>query len=558
MESVNCLPPELVQEGFYKSVAIFSHLIPVVLLLLSWVGIAIANRKSTTKGNSSAALLTFTLLFALWMLGDLVTWQGKPREIAAAWASLDLLNLLFFAAGTYYALRVIGKNPRGVTTILLALVPLPAFIHTGLGTSITGFDFYSCEAIEHPWLSQYRTFADFFVIALLSFQLGLTAWRKQVANWKAFWFAAIPTLVFLVGFSLAEYISVVLENYDLFLYYLLGTPVLLAPIVFFTVRYELARFSRVGVSLLSVLLVFITVLDYLLAENFAQEIVALCSVVLVSFLSWILITTIKREATSRSRAEILAHNLETANLRLLELDKQKSEFVSLASHQLRGPITAINGYASMLNEGDYGQVPVSAMEILGRIQKSSHDMAVLITDYLDVTRIELGKVKYQPERFSFRDLVSEVEKELAPNVPQGKVTLNVEEGADPRFVFADRTKVKQVIMNLVDNAVKYTPHGEVRATLTRREGYARFEVKDNGVGINPESLPHLFQKFSRAKNASKTNIKGTGLGLYIAKTIADYHRGHLTAQSEGEGKGSTFIFELPLADEQAPSAPATA
>jgi signal transduction histidine kinase len=261
----------------------------------------------------------------------------------------------------------------------------------------------------------------------------------------------------------------------------------------------------------------------------------------------------RRETLLRERAEGLSKNLEIANLRLLELDKQKTEFVSLASHQLRGPLTAIKGYASMLNEGDYGQLPISAMEILGRIQKSSHDMAVLITDYLDVTRIELGKVKYQPERFSLRDLLAEVEKELAPNVPKESLTLTIEEGADPRFVYADRNKIKQVVMNLIDNAVKYTPKGEVRATLTRNEGYARLEVKDNGVGINKTSLPHLFQKFSRAQNASKSNIRGTGLGLYIAKTIADHHRGRISATSEGEGKGSTFTFELPLADEQAPS-----
>jgi signal transduction histidine kinase len=257
----------------------------------------------------------------------------------------------------------------------------------------------------------------------------------------------------------------------------------------------------------------------------------------------------------RERAEGLSKNLEIANLRLLELDKQKTEFVSLASHQLRGPLTAIKGYASMLNEGDYGALPVSAMEILGRIQKSAHDMAVLITDYLDVTRIELGKVKYQPERFSMRDLVAEVEKELAPNV-HPNVTLTIDEGTDPRFVYADRNKVKQVVANLIDNAVKYTPQGAVTAAVTRVDGYARLEVKDNGVGISKASLPHLFQKFSRAQNASKSNIKGTGLGLYIAKTIADHHRGRLSVFSEGEGKGSTFTFDLPLSDEQAPSAKA--
>jgi signal transduction histidine kinase len=410
-------------------------------------------------------------------------------------------------------------------------------------------DASNCDRVieELPFVTNFVT-GLIFVLLVTAVWLTVTSWRDK----KILLMSGATTLMLAI-FSASNIVGVFSQEYGVENYNLFGVPIFVAFLAYSTIYFKNLNANLIGTQTLIFSLLAFVIAGLFLPDSASIGLALGFKVVTVVFVGGLLMMSSRRETRLRERAEALSKNLEVANLRLLELDKQKTEFVSLASHQLRGPITAIKGYASMLNEGDYGALPVAAMEILGRVQKSAHDMAVLIGDYLDVTRIELGKVKFQPERFSMRDLLSEVEKELLPNTPKERVTLEIEEGADPRFVYADRNKVKQVVGNLIDNAVKYTPKGAVKVTLTRNGGYARMEVKDNGVGINKTSLPHLFQKFSRAQNASKSNIKGTGLGLYIAKTIADHHRGRLSAMSEGEGKGSTFIFELPLADEQAPS-----
>lgn len=533
--------------------AYYTHLITLGITLFFAFGVTLYAEK---KSKTSAKIFTaFAFLLGFWLISSLITWVGSDYHlISFFWSLLDLTNILFFAVGTLLVLQVSLPTKVGwpVTLGLLSL-SIPAFWLTATGQSVTGFYQPVCEAYGSEWLPQYKLFVEIAYTAIALFAVSLSTLRTKDADRRAeVLLIGLPMALFFLVFGITEYYSSVTGIYEVNLYSLFAAPVLFAPIVYSMLRYQVAKFATVGVRLISLVAVGLIAVQFFFIQNKTNFIINGVTLVLVAIFSGVLIRSARREAKLRERAEALSKNLEIANLRLLELDKQKTEFVSLASHQLRGPLTAIKGYASMLNEGDYGALPMSAMEILGRIQKSAHDMAILITDYLDVTRIELGKVKYAPERFSLRDLLSEVEKELLPNTPKD-LTLTIEEGADPRFVFADRNKIKQVIGNLIDNSVKYTPKGAVTVSLTRREGYARIEVKDNGVGINKSSLPQLFQKFARAQNASKSNIKGTGLGLYIAKTIADYHRGHISAASEGEGKGSTFIFELPLADEQSPS-----
>ena len=176
-------------------------------------------------------------------------------------------------------------------------------------------------------------------------------------------------------------------------------------------------------------------------------------------------------------------------------------------------------------------------------------LASIVDDYLNVSRIELGSIRYTFETINLKDLVENVVAELKPNIDKAKnvnFKLNI---ADPQADYqmtADKDKLKQVIANLVDNSIKYTPKGDVNVSLVHDKATHKliFKVQDTGIGISPEILPKLFQKWSRADNANKTNIKGTGLGLYVAKEIINAHHAQMRAESPGEGKGSTFVVEL--------------
>lgn len=241
--------------------------------------------------------------------------------------------------------------------------------------------------------------------------------------------------------------------------------------------------------------------------------------------------------------------LEEKNIELHRISEEKSEFVSLASHQIRGPLTSIKGYISLLTDGDLGPISPEAKEALSVMQISCTTLAAVVNDYLDVSRIEQGRMHYDFTNVDLRELLRECITELTPSLTRSKLKCidNIPKDGDEHLfaVRADRTKLKQVLMNVIDNSIKYTPKGSITVSVFKKDdGMVRVEVQDTGVGIAPEVMPKLFIKFSRAPDASEANILGTGLGLYIAKAFVEAHEGHLWAESEGQGKGSTFIIEL--------------
>lgn len=237
--------------------------------------------------------------------------------------------------------------------------------------------------------------------------------------------------------------------------------------------------------------------------------------------------------------------LGTANDKLKVLDQQKSEFISVASHQLRAPLTAIKGYASMVLDGDFGELSDRVKEAVEIIFKSSHSLVSIVGDYLDISRIEQGKMKYDFVDFDLKELINTAIEEVQPTIGLEKLKLSFAfEKNQDYMLHGDQGKIKQVILNIIDNAIKYTKEGFIKVTLGREGNNLRVAVKDSGVGISPQVLPHLFEKFTRAPDASKTNILGTGLGLYVAKRMIEAHKGRVWAESEGDGKGSQFYVEL--------------
>ena len=258
-----------------------------------------------------------------------------------------------------------------------------------------------------------------------------------------------------------------------------------------------------------------------------------------------LVRSVRREVEQRQLIEKQEKELERANERLRELDRQKSEFVSIASHQLRSPLTAIKGYASLILEGSYGIIVGELKEAIQRIFDSSNLMALSVEDFLNVSRIEQGRMKYEFAPVELGTFVRAAVEEMEPTAHEHKLALHFKSHGEPFHVSADVGKLKQVLANLIDNALKYTPKGSVTVLVTRADGHVRIEVSDTGVGMSKETIGKLFDKFVRARNANQVNVTGTGLGLYVVREFVKAHQGTVRAESDGEGKGSTFIVELP-------------
>jgi signal transduction histidine kinase len=241
----------------------------------------------------------------------------------------------------------------------------------------------------------------------------------------------------------------------------------------------------------------------------------------------------------------LTMRMETANIKLTQLDKLKSEFLSFASHQIKAPMTVVKGYATLILDGSYGAVSDGVREVADKIRQSADRMIGLVNTFLDLRRLDEGRITYQFEELDIGTLVASVVDEMQQLAVRKKLTLRLEPLPRQWKVSADPQHLRQVLQNLVDNAVKYTDHGSVTVTLSEGDRDAvRIAVADSGRGISPDLLGRLFQQFSRDQSIAK-EIAGTGLGLYIAKQMVEAHKGKLWAESPGPGKGSTFIVELP-------------
>lgn len=243
----------------------------------------------------------------------------------------------------------------------------------------------------------------------------------------------------------------------------------------------------------------------------------------------------------------LYQDLQHANRRLKEVDAQKDEFLSMAAHELRAPMTAIKGYVSMVLEGDTGDIPEKARGFLADTNNITDRLIRLVNNMLNVSRIEEGRLTYQEETEYLSVPVRSVFNQFIPEAERKglKYTLVIPNSLKDR-VTIDPDRIQEVIGNFISNAVKYTDKGFIKIEMIQsNETSVRVEVSDSGPGISQEEQKNLFQKFHRVEsNVGKTT--GTGLGLYISKLLMEKFKGKIGVNSES-GKGSTFWFELPLA-----------
>lgn len=242
---------------------------------------------------------------------------------------------------------------------------------------------------------------------------------------------------------------------------------------------------------------------------------------------------------------VVYDDLREANDKLKQLDKAKSEFMSIASHQLRTPLSGIAGYLSMIMDGDYGETAPEQKPVIKDILNASQRLSRIVNVFLNVTRIEAGRFVMNFTTAPFDTVIEDIYKELKPTADKKDVELTLKKSKLPE-VEADIDKIKDVILNLVDNAIKYTPEGSVTITSEANKRTVHVMVQDTGVGIAPEEAKNLFSKFVRGSGIAQVQPDGSGLGLYIAKRVVEGHSGKIWVESEGEGKGSTFHFEIPI------------
>jgi signal transduction histidine kinase len=527
----------------FKNILLF-----IVSLITAYLSLFIIRGK---KDYSSKVFSLFILAVGMWAFGVSFFYIAGTVELTAifakfyytAAAAIPIFFLLFSFS--------FPNNAPSLKKVQLASITL-------LGTMALSIIFVTNFIIKdihigEPKMVQlhlptYYTFFAYFVLILI------TAYLRLIRTYTKEKDAEVKTqLKILILGTIIPYIGGMVFNLvlPLFTYDYIWVGPLFGMIVVLVVLYAVYKHKLFDTKVLTAEMFTFTLWIFifiraLIAEDTKEKIINIGLFALTVGIGLFLIRSVRKEVSQKEKLEQLAKELEATNIHLQELDQQKSEFVSLASHQLRGPLTAIKGYASMLLDGDFGPIEGEVKDAITKVYASTNDLVVLVGDYLDVSRIEQGRMQYDFSTFDLRDLAGTVVTELRPNIEKAKLQLDFDYDSEGEFrVNADQGKIKQVVSNLIDNSVKYTPKGSIHVWIAHtRPGKVTLSISDTGVGIHPDVLPRLFEKFTRAPDASKTNIMGTGLGLYVAKKMIEAHHGRIWAESAGVGKGSSFFIEL--------------
>lgn len=284
--------------------------------------------------------------------------------------------------------------------------------------------------------------------------------------------------------------------------------------------------------------------------SFVNTLLYAWAIALLAGILLLLVYAVNDHMHTRNIQKLSSH-ISLANRELFDLKNLRDEQLLTVSHQLKTPLIAIKGYASMLDEGDYGTLSVAQVEAISAILESSSKALRLTSDILEAGTIEDSATRNMDiGAVNIRQTISEVIDELKPKAEKKNIYMYFDQvNRTNPLVQGDAARLRQAILNILDNAITYTHEGGVTVRLLADAKGMRLSISDTGIGIHAEDQRKLFEKFYRAENAKVHNPQGNGMGMYIARKIIEAHGGTVWAESAGRGKGSTFNLWLPV-DEQ--------
>jgi len=549
----------------------------------------------------SVALLDVinSLSFASWgvvvgslftaLLSGIVYWQDLTKRSSKFFFLFGLVNLVWWLVYAYFegSFATSGVH-AGITMLYATAAVVPPFL----------FLFLYVFSVEDSKLSKWKLSAFFLpyfaIVVILFFYPGfIVSYQEAVGETLgkmvfgkgfpiyafyiiAFLFVGVGLLVkkyresggifktairgLLLAVSVASVTAVLMSlfspifvsgGHDLFWIGHLAVILLIPLTTYILVKYNFWNIKIIATELFVTIVVLVLITELFLASSLLDLFLKTIIALLVIFSSSFLVGSVKREIRSKGRTVRLSQDLDTISKRLKILDKKKSEFLSIASHHLRDPLTAIKGYASMLYEGSFGDLSRPVLEAIEKIFVSSGHLVIMISDFMDISRIESGDMNYNFKDVDMKKLFLGLADGMKQSAEHSHLvfTATVDEGStdDEEFVtVGDEGKLRQVVSNLIDNSIKYTPHGEISILLYKSQDKKKIilSLSDTGIGMSELTKEKIFKKFSRAEGVSKVYTEGTGLGLYVAKEIVKKHEGRIWAESKGEGHGSSFYVEL--------------
>lgn len=532
----------LVSDNVFSSLIYYSHIFPIVggaiLAFLIW------RQRQTDLINK--LFVTLSCLFIAWCVFDLILWaHANPDYIMFFWSAQIFLDVLIYLISAYLFYVFINGRDISLSAKIFgfaALIPIVALAPTQF--NLSAFDYTNCdrEALEgYLW---YYTYAIEILLTLLIAVLAIRSIRTTISRVKQFQISIFASGLglFLLAFSWGNIVGSLSEDWTLAQYGLFGMPLFLAIVTYLIVQFEMFRVKVIAASAL-VMGLWVLLFSVLLFESIsAARSVIILTLVFFAVMGALLVKTVKKEIEQRLLIQKQEQELEIAN-------KQQENLLHFISHEIKGFLTeGQNAFAGIV-EGDYGVAPAPMKTLAESALVKMREGVSTVMNILDASNLKRGTVSYKKDIIDLKGLVESAVKRLRPQA-EGKglvLVLHSPEG-DVCVTRGDKDKLEQhVIRNLIDNAIKYTQKGSIAVSLECVGAKIHFTVKDTGVGITDEDRPRLFTEGGHGKDSIKVNVDSTGYGLFIAKQVTEAHGGTIRAESEGAGKGSEFIVELPVA-----------
>jgi signal transduction histidine kinase len=489
--------------------------------------------------RSIYSFAVFCLITGVWVVCNFLEYfLGHGIFVKFAYALGSVMMSCLLAWAYFYDAQ---KKEKVIVPILVYLLGISIFLITAFtnlvvadvqGVSLSGISITTGPLFSFWCVSTLIAYVSSIIILVRAYFLKSIKLRKK--DVKIIWG--------LLGFGIfSMFVSAILPMFGVMQFTNLDSVSSLVFVILTFVAIVKNQFFGAKVFLieiLSVIMITVSLVDVFYAKNAYELLLRFIFFSLVAVASLFLIKSIVVDILRREELEI-------ANAKLLKLDKSKSEFISVASHQLRTPLTTMYGFISVLKNGAYGEIPENLKEPIRHIEVANEKLITLTEELLSVTRLETGKMEFNLKEFDVNSLIDGIADAFALQAQERKIKLIIKKAKKLPLVKIDQTKMFEAISNIVDNALKYTEIGHILISTINKKNAIQVVIEDTGIGLSKEDNAKLFEKFSRGKEARKMKKNGVGLGLFFSKKIINFHKGKIDVFSKGRGKGSKFVIEIP-------------
>jgi signal transduction histidine kinase len=511
---------------------LFYTYIPAIIISI-FLGIYVYRNSKTLESRLFSII---TSLFTLWILDILIVWIAAYNNVLMfAWQITPIFEVPLFIFIIYFIYVVTDKERKDINPklkLFFLAIMTSVFLIVPTHFNIPFYNISNCEGI--PGI--FWNFEYIFELISIAWVLGICLKRyrnlpKTDTFRKEIVYFGIGTVIFMILFVGPNIIGQITDIQTISFLDSLGMTLFLAFLVYLIVRFKEFNIKLLATQALVWALVILIGSEFFFVQNSINKILTAVTLVISAWLGLSIVRSVKKEI--KQKEELAVTN------------EQLSEFMSFASHEIKGPMGFIKSISSMALSNDLGELNSKLREAIRRIYIRANDLIDLADQYLNKSKIELSQISYVFEDFDIGAELKQVVEDFQQNAEEQKIAVIYDNAGKEIFnVKADKGKMKEVFRNIIGNAIKFTPTGSVTASISKTNDSVLIKVKDTGNGIEKEKISILFKKFSRA-DTKATNAGGSGLGLYLSKIFVEAHHGKIWVESEGIGKGTTFFVELP-------------